>query len=107
MCHDQPHTKIGRPDAEVLQDIQMIGPGIQPEHCVVEVIDPEVFITPLSVQAHTLVNGKIITERAKLYHGYRVLLGNNCFFRLNCPKNRGTFSVLLFSKSECFLKNSR
>ena len=35
----------------------------------VEVVDPEVFITPLSA-ARTLVNGKIITERTQLCHGY-------------------------------------
>jgi len=83
----QPHTKIGRPDAEIQQDIQLKGLGIQPEHCVVEVNDPEVYITPLPA-ARTLVNGKVVTERTKLCHGYRVLLGNNHFFRLSCPKKK-------------------
>ena len=55
-----------------------------------EVVDPEVFITPLPT-AHTLVNGKIITERTKLCHGYRVLLGINHFFQLSCPKQKGKF----------------
>ena len=91
-CHNQSHTKIGRPDAEVQQDIELKGLGIQPEHCVVEVVDPEVFITPLSA-ACTLVNGKIITERTQLCHGYRVLLGNSHFFRLTCPKIKGNFDM--------------
>ena len=88
----QSHTKIGRPDAEIRQDIELKGPGIQPEHCVVEVADPEVFITPLPA-AHTLVNGQVITERTKLCHGYRVLLGNNHFFTLNCPKQKGNLDM--------------
>ena len=85
---------IGRPDAVVQQDIQLKGLGIQPEHCVVEVVDQEVFVTPLPA-AHTLVNGKIITEKTKLCHGYRVLLGNNHFFRLSCPKIKGTKCFIL------------
>ena len=89
MPFNQKFTMIGRPDAEVQQDIQLKGLGIQPEHCVVEVIDQEVSITPLPT-ARTLVNGKIITEKTKLCHGYRVLLGNNHFFTLSCPKMKGT-----------------
>ena len=88
----QPHTKIGRPDAEVQQDIQLKGLGIQPEHCVVEVVDPEVFITPLPA-ARTLVNGKIITERTKLSHGCQILLGINHFFQLDCPEQNGMWLI--------------
>ena len=91
-CHNQSHTKIGRPDAETRQDIELKALDIQPEHCVIEVVDPEVFITPLPV-ARTLVNGKIITERTQLCHGYRVLLGNSHFFRLNYPKRKGNFDM--------------
>ena len=54
----------------------------------VEVFDHEVFITPLPA-ARVLVNGKIITEKTKLCHGFRVLLGNKYLFRLNCPKGKG------------------
>ena len=86
---NQKFTMIGRPDAEVQQDIQLKGLSIQPEHCVVEVVGQDVSITPLPA-ARTLVNGKIITEKTKLYHGYRVLLGNNHFFRLSYPKLKGT-----------------
>lgn len=81
---DQPYTKIGRSDANMQQDIELKGPGIQPEHCIVELIGPDVFITPLPA-AHTLVNGKIIAKRTKLCHGCRVLLGANCYFQLSCP----------------------
>ena len=86
----QPHTKIGQSDAKVHQDIQLKGVGIQPKHCVVEVIDSQVFITPLP-GALTLVNGKIITERTELCHGYQVLLGINHFFQLImiCPEQNG------------------
>ena len=50
-----------------------------------EVVDQEVFITPLP-EARTLVNGKIITERTKLCHGYQVLLGIDHYFQLSCLK---------------------
>ena len=74
------------------QNIELKGLDIQPEHCVVEVVDSEVFITPLPA-ARILVNGKIITERTQLCHGYRVLLGNSHFFRLNYPKRKGNFDM--------------
>ena len=90
-CYYQSHTKIGRPDAAEQQDIQLKGSGIQPQHCEVEVIDSEVFITPLP-NARTLVNGRIIQNRMKICHGDRILLGVNHFFQLSCPKQNGKCS---------------
>lgn len=43
----QEHTMVGRPDAPTQQDIQLRGLGIMPEHCIVDVDGPEVYITPL------------------------------------------------------------
>ena len=43
----QEHTLVGRPDAGKEQDIQLSGLGIMQEHCVVDLEDSEVFITPL------------------------------------------------------------
>ena len=40
-------TRIGRPDAEPPQDIQLRGLGIANEHCVVEIVEKDVFITPI------------------------------------------------------------
>ena len=90
----QSQTKIGRPDAEKQQDIQLRGPGIQPQHCEVDVIDSEVFITPLP-DARTLVNGRIIQKTMKICHGHRILLGANQFFQLNCPKQNGKWMYMI------------
>ena len=38
----------------------------------------------------TRVNGRMVTERTQLRHGYRILLGNNHLFRLSCPKIAGS-----------------
>ena len=43
----QDHTLIGRPDAPQKQDIQLNGIGIMPEHCIVDIDNSEVFVTPL------------------------------------------------------------
>ena len=40
-------TRIGRAEAEVHQDIQLKGLGIANEHCVIEVVEREVFLTPV------------------------------------------------------------
>ena len=40
-------TRIGRPDAKRKQDIQLRGLGIADEHCIVEIIDKNVLLTPL------------------------------------------------------------
>ncbi|CAB3986740.1 kinesin KIF13B, partial [Paramuricea clavata] len=41
------HTVVGRHDADHHTDIQLRGLGILPEHCTLEIIDNEVFVTPM------------------------------------------------------------
>lgn len=43
----QPVTRVGRAQADTPQDIQLKGLGIANEHCIVEIEDKDVFITPL------------------------------------------------------------
>ena len=44
----QEHTLVGRPDApDAQQDIQLSGLGIMPEHCIIDIEDSDVYITPL------------------------------------------------------------
>eukprot|EP00794_Sanderia_malayensis_P012185 gene12185-13443_t len=78
------HTLIGRQTASTPQDIQLSGLGILKEHCLIDVDEEVVYIDPFP-DARTCVNGQLITERTQLRHGDRILLGNNHFFRLNCP----------------------
>ncbi|XP_055998502.1 kinesin-like protein KIF13B isoform X3 [Ostrea edulis] len=79
------HTLIGQQDVEVQQDIQLSGLGIMPEHCVVDIENGDVWLTPIE-GARTCVNGSIIHEKTKVKNGDRILWGNNHFFRINCPK---------------------
>jgi len=43
----QEKTLIGRPDADPQQDIQLLGLGIMPEHCVIIVDGSDVVLIPL------------------------------------------------------------
>jgi kinesin family protein 13 len=79
------HTLVGRPDAPKEQDIQLSGLGIMSEHCIIDIEDWDVSITPLE-GARTCVNGCTVSTTSKVKHGDRILWGNNHFFRINCPK---------------------
>ncbi|XP_078332068.1 kinesin-like protein KIF13A isoform X4 [Crassostrea virginica] len=79
------HTLVGQQDAGVQQDIQLSGLGIMPEHCVVDIENGDVWLTPVE-GARTCVNGSTIHEKTKVKNGDRILWGNNHFFRINCPK---------------------
>jgi len=43
----QEKTLIGRPDASCQQDIQLLGLGIMPEHCLITVDGSDVVLIPL------------------------------------------------------------
>lgn len=70
-------------------DIQLSGLGIQPEHCVIELHEGALVLTPVS-NARCFVNGAPITQPCPVYHGDRILWGNHHFFRVNCPKSTAT-----------------
>ncbi|XP_067267413.1 kinesin-like protein KIF13A isoform X2 [Chanodichthys erythropterus] len=79
------HTRVG---ADTSQDIQLFGIGIQSEHCVLDITsDGEVTLTPLE-NARTCVNGTMLFSKVHLWHGDRILWGNNHFFRINLPKRK-------------------
>uniref|UniRef100_A0A672J3N2 Kinesin family member 13A n=1 Tax=Salarias fasciatus TaxID=181472 RepID=A0A672J3N2_SALFA len=79
------HTRVG---ADTSQDIQLFGIGIQPEHCVLELCpDGDVTLMPLG-NARSCVNGTMIDSLVHLWHGDRILWGNNHFFRINLPKRK-------------------
>ncbi|XP_035527855.1 kinesin-like protein KIF13A isoform X5 [Morone saxatilis] len=79
------HTRVG---ADTSQDIQLFGIGIQPEHCVLELCpDGDVTLMPIG-NARTCVNGTMIDSLVHLWHGDRILWGNNHFFRINLPKRK-------------------
>nr|XP_019948942.1 PREDICTED: kinesin-like protein KIF13A isoform X5 [Paralichthys olivaceus] len=79
------HTRVG---AHTSQDIQLFGIGIQSEHCILEVCtDSDVTLMPVG-NARTCVNGTMIDSLVHLWHGDRILWGNNHFFRINLPKRK-------------------
>ncbi|XP_041648714.1 kinesin-like protein KIF13A isoform X3 [Cheilinus undulatus] len=79
------HTRVG---ADTSQDIQLFGIGIQPEHCVLEICpDGDITLMPIG-NARTCVNGTMIDSLSHLWHGDRILWGNNHFFRINLPKRK-------------------
>lgn len=45
--HVQDLTRVGRPNADPPQDIQLQGLGITNEHCIIELVNREVFLTPM------------------------------------------------------------
>ncbi|XP_051922596.1 kinesin-like protein KIF13A isoform X3 [Hippocampus zosterae] len=78
-------THVG---ADTSQDIQLFGIGIQPLHCVLELCpDGDVTLMPVG-NARTCVNGTMIDSLVHLWHGDRILWGNNHFFRINLPKRK-------------------
>ncbi|NWX87765.1 KI13A protein, partial [Nothoprocta pentlandii] len=79
------HTRVG---ADTSQDIQLFGIGIQPEHCEIDIaVDGEVTLTPKE-NARSCVNGALVCSLTQLWHGDRILWGNNHFFRINLPKRK-------------------
>ncbi|XP_015743490.1 kinesin-like protein KIF13A isoform X9 [Python bivittatus] len=79
------HTRVG---ADTSQDIQLFGIGIQPEHCEIDIaLDGEVSLSPKE-NARSCVNGTLVCSVTQLWHGDRILWGNNHFFRINLPKRK-------------------
>ncbi|XP_012885871.1 PREDICTED: kinesin-like protein KIF13A [Dipodomys ordii] len=79
------HTRVG---ADTSQDIQLFGIGIQPEHCEIDIAsDGDVTLTPKE-NARSCVNGTLVCSVTQLWHGDRILWGNNHFFRINLPKRK-------------------
>ncbi|XP_034365609.1 kinesin-like protein KIF13A isoform X6 [Arvicanthis niloticus] len=79
------HTRVG---ADTSQDIQLFGIGIQPEHCEIDIAaDGDITLTPKE-NARSCVNGALVCSTTQLWHGDRILWGNNHFFRINLPKRK-------------------
>ncbi|CEF68768.1 Kinesin-73 [Strongyloides ratti] len=80
----------------IKNDFVLQGLGVQPYHAKLEVCDDEgigqqkLFIEPLHENARIYVNGRVINQRTLLRNGYRLLIGNNHFFKVNCPKDNNS-----------------
>ncbi|XP_018578799.1 kinesin-like protein KIF13B isoform X2 [Anoplophora glabripennis] len=67
-------------------DIQLSGLGIQPEHCIITIVDNSLFLEPLA-NARSCVNGSQVNQKTQLRHGDRIVWGNHHYFRVNCPRS--------------------
>eukprot|EP00753_Platysulcus_tardus_P020392 PLAT8018.2.p1 GENE.PLAT8018.2~~PLAT8018.2.p1 ORF type:complete len:1234 (-),score=747.63 PLAT8018.2:64-3765(-) len=81
---DREKTTFGRKDAEEEQDITLIGLSIQKEHMFVTNEGGLLTLHPLP-GAKTLVNGVVVSEPTELHDKWRVIIGNNHFFRVSHP----------------------
>nr|XP_032808936.1 kinesin-like protein KIF13A isoform X4 [Petromyzon marinus] len=78
-------TAVGAADS---QDVQLCGIGILPEHCTITMApDGDIALQPFQ-GARTCVNGAVVTSATPLWHGDRILWGNNHFFRINLPGHK-------------------
>ncbi|XP_044252923.1 kinesin-like protein unc-104 isoform X7 [Tribolium madens] len=77
-------TRVGSAEANIPQDIQLVGSHIKSEHCIFENKDGKVILIP-SNGALIYVNGREITEPVVLKTGSRVILGKNHVFRFTHP----------------------
>ncbi|MCP9263288.1 Kinesin-like protein KIF13B [Dirofilaria immitis] len=72
-------------------DFILQGLGVQHRHALLEIVEDDcqqrLFIEQLDDKARICVNGHLITERTLLRNGYRLLIGNNHFFRVNSGLN--------------------
>uniref|UniRef100_T2M7P5 Kinesin-like protein KIF16B n=1 Tax=Hydra vulgaris TaxID=6087 RepID=T2M7P5_HYDVU len=76
-------THLGTDDAAVKQDIVLRGPGVEPQHCILESIEGNVTIHPIAEENY--VNGKKVTKPLRLTQGAVLLLGKTNMFRFNHP----------------------
>ena len=78
-------TRIGSPEANLPQDVQLVGSHILPEHCIFENSEGIVKLIPLN-GAICFVNGRKVESPIVLKTGSRVILGKNHVFRFNHPE---------------------
>uniref|UniRef100_A0A6B2EAN5 Putative kinesin-like protein n=1 Tax=Phlebotomus kandelakii TaxID=1109342 RepID=A0A6B2EAN5_9DIPT len=82
-------TLVGGRSLAQQPDIQLLGLGIQSEHCTITIEDGGLFMEPIS-NARCCVNGVVVVDKTPLHNGDRILWGNHHFFRVNCPKGANT-----------------
>ncbi|XP_012257534.2 kinesin-like protein Klp98A isoform X2 [Athalia rosae] len=76
-------TLIGTEDAAVSQDIALSGVDVEPEHCIVELVDGIATLHPLS--PNCWINTAQVDKATRLSQGCIILLGRNNMFRYNDP----------------------
>ncbi|KAK6760088.1 hypothetical protein RB195_021560 [Necator americanus] len=82
---------LDKKDGGERTSIVLRGLGVMRRHARLSVVEERgrqrLYVEPLSCEGRVCVNGREITDRTLLRHGYRLLIGMNHFFRVNCPKD--------------------
>ncbi|KAG8189809.1 hypothetical protein JTE90_026115 [Oedothorax gibbosus] len=78
-------TRVGRPDANVPQDIKLTGSHILNEHCMFENFGGTVTVKTC-LNAMCYVNGREVVDEVVLQTGSRVILGKYHVFRFQNPE---------------------
>uniref|UniRef100_A0A915PR24 Kinesin motor domain-containing protein n=1 Tax=Setaria digitata TaxID=48799 RepID=A0A915PR24_9BILA len=88
-------------------DFILQGLGVQNRHALLEIVEEDgqqrLFVEQIDEKARICVNGRLITERTLLRNGYRLLIGNNHFFRVNCPKEAVDINASIMEESNAML----
>uniref|UniRef100_A0A8C4QSF1 Afadin, adherens junction formation factor a n=1 Tax=Eptatretus burgeri TaxID=7764 RepID=A0A8C4QSF1_EPTBU len=69
----------------IFLSIQLLGSGVLPQHCVLTNMDGVVTVTPSSIQAETLVDGRRLSETSLLRSGAALRFGNAQMFKFVDP----------------------
>uniref|UniRef100_A0A183HXG9 FHA domain-containing protein n=1 Tax=Onchocerca flexuosa TaxID=387005 RepID=A0A183HXG9_9BILA len=97
----------GTTESDQKVDFILQGLGIQHHHALLKIVEEDcqqrLFIEQMNEKARICVNGRLITERTLLRNGYRLLIGNNHFFRVNCPKEAVDMSASIMEESNAML----
>ncbi|KAJ8925878.1 hypothetical protein NQ315_009730 [Exocentrus adspersus] len=75
---------FGTEDAEVKQDIELKGVGIEPEHCTITFENGVATLEP-HPGAHVMLNNVLLETPARLSQGCIIFLGKSHVFRFNDP----------------------
>ncbi|GAB0096762.1 Kinesin-like protein [Sergentomyia squamirostris] len=80
-------VQIGRnhPKSKEQPDIVLEGPLVALNHCSMENKDGELFISPITLESETYVNGRLIDCQTQLHHGDRVVFGGSHYFLVSNP----------------------
>ncbi|CAJ0610426.1 unnamed protein product [Cylicocyclus nassatus] len=82
---------LDKKDGGERTSIVLRGLGVMRRHARLSVVEERgrqrLYVEPLSNAGRVCVNGREISDRTLLRHGYRLLIGMNHFFRVNCPKD--------------------
>lgn len=87
-------TKIGRKEAEEVQDVNLGGLSIQKQHAVVR-NEGGVLTLRCFAGAKTSVNGIAVESSAPLAHRDRIIFGNNHVFRVQIPAVLATIAAAI------------